>query len=475
MPDDRHETRRAFLQHAARLGMTAGVFAWSARDIFAIEPQNCAGPPPPSTAIKWTPDTNPILPRLAASTLGNADVTKLRSAYAALRKLSMTDPSDPRGWLEQGNKHCWNCGGGLDGQAGEEIHGSWLFLPWHRAYLYFHERILGTLINDPSLRLAYWDWDDASHRSIPAAWATPNNVSNSLWDASRSATASTQAPNFLVGPQVISPIIGAATFAQFGGSSTSPGNLENGPHGGVHIWCGDTALTSANADMGLLDTAAQDPLFYAHHANIDRLWDVWLQASASHKNPTSQSWLRHRFTFWDEKKRWVYITVADVINMSTKLRYNYGTAGNQRTTELPPPRTHPLQLDANKALVIPAELRRRAGTTGRAQATLTTLQLDGVTLPEGASGIIRIVGNKPGAAAHEIAGTPNELGYIAIVPKTSRQGSVHKHPNLSIELNVTDQLPQLTADSGTLRLSYVSPATPTAAPLTFARAALVER
>ena len=26
-----------------------------------------------------------------------------------------------------------------------EIHGSWRFLPWHRMYLYFHERILAHL------------------------------------------------------------------------------------------------------------------------------------------------------------------------------------------------------------------------------------------------------------------------------------------------------------------------------------------
>ena len=31
---------------------------------------------------------------------------------------------------------------------GTQIHGSYSFFPWHRAYLYFHEKILGALLKD---------------------------------------------------------------------------------------------------------------------------------------------------------------------------------------------------------------------------------------------------------------------------------------------------------------------------------------
>jgi polyphenol oxidase len=293
-----------FLWRMAQLGMTASAVGLGTLPVFGDEPQNCAGPKAPTQPIKWTPDTNPVLPRLAASTLGDADVAKLRKAYAALRNLAQTDPSDPRGWLQQGDKHCWNCGGGLDGQSGEEIHGSWLFLPWHRAFLYFHERILGALINDNSLRLAYWDWDNTANGGVPPAWLTPNDPSqNSLFDAQRSAAPGDQLPDGLVGQSIMDAIVNAPNFATFGGDAANAGNLENGPHGAVHIWCGDTTLQSAQANMGLLDTAAQDPLFFAHHANIDRLWDAWVQSAATHTNPTNASWLKHRFTFWDEQSR----------------------------------------------------------------------------------------------------------------------------------------------------------------------------
>lgn len=41
-----------------------------------------------------------------------------------------------------------------------QVHFSWLFLPWHRWYLYFHERILGHLIGDPHFSLVFWNWDN---------------------------------------------------------------------------------------------------------------------------------------------------------------------------------------------------------------------------------------------------------------------------------------------------------------------------
>ena len=131
--ETRKETRCSFLRQFATWSAVAGGSGLGATPIFGAEPESCAGRKPPATAIPWKPDTNPILPRPAASTLTDADVTRLRHAYQALRDLTDFQPDDPRGWLEQADKHCSNCGGGLDQQAGEEIHGSWLFLPWHRA------------------------------------------------------------------------------------------------------------------------------------------------------------------------------------------------------------------------------------------------------------------------------------------------------------------------------------------------------
>ena len=36
-----------------------------------------------------------------------------------------------------------------------------------------------------------------------------------------------------------------------------------------------------------------DPIFWLHHANIDRLWSLWNRRVA---NPTDGAWLNHTFT-----------------------------------------------------------------------------------------------------------------------------------------------------------------------------------
>jgi tyrosinase len=90
----------------------------------------------------------------------------------------------------------------------------------------------------------------------------------------------------------------------FGGPRTGwnhvegrPGVLEVSPHGGVHVAVGGW--------MSSFDTAARDPIFWLHHANIDRLWEAWLALgdpsipdSLEFRNPRGRSgerWLNMWF------------------------------------------------------------------------------------------------------------------------------------------------------------------------------------
>lgn len=52
---------------------------------------------------------------------------------------------------------------------------------------------------------------------------------------------------------------------------TYGGYVEAGPHGAVHFWAGISTLE----DMGVAYSAGRDPLFFGHHGNLDRLWNVW--------------------------------------------------------------------------------------------------------------------------------------------------------------------------------------------------------
>lgn len=130
--------------------------------------------------------------RKSAFELTKPEVDRLKATYAALRKLSTDHPDDPRGWLRQAYVHCWYCGGGSNGKASPEIHGSWFFFPWHRAYLHFHERILCKLIGDDTFALHYWDWDSQGRQTFPSIFGDPNDASNPLFDTLRQSRAPDQ-------------------------------------------------------------------------------------------------------------------------------------------------------------------------------------------------------------------------------------------------------------------------------------------
>ena len=80
----------------------------------------------------------------------------------------------------------------------------------------------------------------------------------------------------------------ATGFSHDGGMS---GNLENNPHNLLHVYVGGSAPDQQTyglmSDPGL---AALDPVFYVHHANIDRMWATW-NANAANKNPAASNWL----------------------------------------------------------------------------------------------------------------------------------------------------------------------------------------
>ncbi len=73
-------------------------------------------------------------------------------------KALQSTPDSPINWCNQANIHFNHCSLGGPNAFYLQIHYGWLFLPWHRGYLYFYETVLGTLIGDSSFALPYWDW-----------------------------------------------------------------------------------------------------------------------------------------------------------------------------------------------------------------------------------------------------------------------------------------------------------------------------
>ena len=60
------------------------------------------------------------------------------------------------------------------------------------------------------------------------------------------------------------------------------GRLEITPHGQVHMGVGGVDPLGWMSQFHL---AARDPIFWLHHANIDRLWEAWLGQGDGRENP----------------------------------------------------------------------------------------------------------------------------------------------------------------------------------------------
>jgi tyrosinase len=58
---------------------------------------------------------------------------------------------------------------------------------------------------------------------------------------------------------------------QFGDFTTQLQNV----HDYIHGWTGGTDANGVGGDMGVVATSAFDPVFWTHHAMIDRLWYLW--------------------------------------------------------------------------------------------------------------------------------------------------------------------------------------------------------
>jgi len=148
-------------------------------------------------------------------------------------------------------------------------HTSDRLLPWHRIFLLQLEQAIRAL--HPDVSIPYWDWTKASEQSVPAWLAS---VLPTVVTPTRTLTV-VRAPGSTSSLAMIASNVPAIMASTTFGSFASP---MNGVHGSVHIWVGGS--------MSDPDTAAADPIFWMHHANLDRLWWQWYNsAQGNHQNP----------------------------------------------------------------------------------------------------------------------------------------------------------------------------------------------
>jgi len=295
-------------------------------------------------------------------------------------------------------------------------HQSWYFLPWHRGYLLAleaHVRAEVVKLGGPATwALPYWDYfGPKTEFTIPPAFNVrhlPDGSPNPLHVTARYGPDSDgkvyvptptaikkhpHDPNFGDGP-VTDVCLSNDVFTGddsktkppgFGGPKTAfshqggtSGNVEDNPHNHVHVYVGGTAPDGKT--YGLMSdpgTAALDPIFYLHHANIDRMWAGW-NATSTNTNPTDSKWLNGPAAEGEQQfimpmpngRPWVY--TPKEVNALSAVDYTYDS--------LPAP--------APAADLLAARLRRlgaEAGPTAAKEETTVTvgrnLELVGASQP----------------------------------------------------------------------------------------------
>jgi tyrosinase len=216
---------------------------------------------------------------IRAMAANDPDLAALRRAVAAMKALPS---SDPRNWIRFADIHRNFC-----------PHGNWYFLPWHRAYILSFERICRQLSRKPDFALPYWDW--TADRRFPAAFSAGDRISNPLNHPRPGVANGFRLTDDMVGSQVISRIMQSPDFEAFGNTrprgqdsadaqwqrrAGSATELEFNPHNSVH--------QAVGGNMALIPLASRDPIFFLHHANVDRLWGEWNRRG--HANSPDPLW-----------------------------------------------------------------------------------------------------------------------------------------------------------------------------------------
>jgi tyrosinase len=202
-------------------------------------------------------------------------VAALRKAVKTLRD-STAGPTNPQTWKYWFYSH-WMPPDvamilGMDHVFNQCLHGREYFYPWHRGVVYFFERALQQASGNPDLMLPYWDY--YKNPAIPQIYSDPtlaDGSDNPLYLAGRTGTGAGA-----IGLEAFNPSV--TVFPRsFAGGDSYEALIESDPHATVH--------GSVGGAMGLVPTAAADPIFWIHHCNIDRLWAAWVAAGNGRAMP----------------------------------------------------------------------------------------------------------------------------------------------------------------------------------------------
>jgi Common central domain of tyrosinase/Polyphenol oxidase middle domain len=230
-------------------------------------------------------------------------------------------------------KTAWrNCTHG----PGSEMH----FLIWHRLYIWYFEKIVRKLSGKKDFALPYWAYVNTNDRVMPSIF---RNTSDSLYESERITSLNTGQP---IDPSFAQEFLVDAM--QLNNQNTDyesfNSNIDAAPHGAMHGYIGNATnpynrifMANRGGLMGQVPSAAFDPVFWVHHANIDYLWTVW-DTTANGARPilSELEKFNQPYVFFDENGNKVTYTIAQALDKAFNLDYRYDVMPPVVTKAKPP-------------------------------------------------------------------------------------------------------------------------------------------
>lgn len=201
------------------------------------------------------------------------------------------------------------------------------FGPWHREFLRQFELDLRSVSGKPHISIPYWDWtvdrsptdpgwpftDDfmggfggaspafgvvTGPFSDPASWRINIRLAGDAVTRLKRSIGVPAASGVLPVRTTVLPGFGIGTYDENANPPTYHANplalsaaqrtaqanasfrkyLEWLLHDGIHGWVGGSnAAQTDGGHMSFVPVAVNDPVFWLHHSNVDRLWTIWQQ------------------------------------------------------------------------------------------------------------------------------------------------------------------------------------------------------
>ncbi|HVK24928.1 MAG TPA: tyrosinase family protein [Actinokineospora sp.] len=305
------------------------------------------------------------------------------------------------------------------------------FLPWHRQFLLDFDAALQAV--DPSVNLPYWDWtvDGASSTTL---WATDflggNGLSTDNWKVTTGPFASSTGNwpltirsdsntylrrQFSAGSLPSTATVNAnqamTVYDTSPWSTASTGSFRNSLeniHNSVHVWVSATMAGTASPN---------DPAFFLHHCNIDRLWSMWQEAhptatylpntgSTAEVPDTNEAMVPYTTTPAQMEYHaltYRYDNMPSALLTATVASFSSQQSGNPATnavdtntatmwhsmyspTLVQPPHSVVLDLGSTKTVTALTYLPRQSGSNGHIGQFEVNLSTDNINWTTGASG-----------------------------------------------------------------------------------------